>query len=148
MFSNHYTHTLDGEGRLVLPARWREELGESVVVTRGLDRCLFVFPADRFDRLARLLERLAFVKSDARALSRYLFDEAEANSPNEQGQIALTSPLRAYAGLDAQVTIVGVNDHLEIWDPGRYAETDAKAEAEAVEVSERLSEVLQELLVS
>jgi transcriptional regulator MraZ len=147
MFSNHYTHALDGEGRLVLPARWREELGQSVVVTRGLDRCLFVFPADKFERLARLLERLAFVKSDARALSRYLFAEAQANSPDEQGQIALTSPLRAYAGLDAQVTIVGVNDHLEIWDPHRYAETDARTEAEAAAASERLGEVLQGLLV-
>jgi MraZ protein len=148
MFSNHYTHTLDGEGRLVLPARWREALGPSVVVTRGLDRCLFVYPADKFERLARQLERLAFAKSDARALSRYLFAEAEANSPDEQGQIALTSPLRAYAGLDTQVTIVGVNDHLEIWDPRRYAEADAKIQAEAVAVSERLGEVLQHVLLA
>jgi transcriptional regulator MraZ len=148
MFSNHYTHTLDGEGRLSLPSRWREELGSSVVVTRGLDGCLFVFSADKFDRLARLLERLAFVKSDARALSRHLFAEAEADSPDAQGKIGLTSPLRAYAGLDAQVTIVGVNDHLEIWDPRRYQETDARTEAEAVAASERLGEVLQGLLVS
>jgi MraZ protein len=148
MFSNHYTHTLDGEGRLVLPAHWREELGPSVIVTRGLDRCLFVFPADKFERLARQLEQLAFAKSDARAFSRYLFAEAEANSPDEQGQIALTSPLRSYAGLDAQVTIVGVNDHLEIWDPRRYAEADANIQAEAAAVSERLGDVLQRVLLT
>jgi transcriptional regulator MraZ len=146
MFSNHYTHTLDDEGRLVLPVRWREELGPSVVITRGLDQCLFVFTSDKFERLARQLERLAFAKSDARALSRYLFAEALANSPDEQGRIVLTPPLRAYASLDAQVTIVGVNDRIEIWDPRRYAETDAKIQAEAVTVAERLGEVLQNVL--
>ena len=148
MFSNHYTHTLDGEGHLNIPARWREELGPSVVVTRGLDRCLFVFPAEKFERLARLLERLAFVKSDARTLSRHLFADAETNSPDEQGQISLISPLREYAGLNVQATLVGVNDHLEIWDPRRYVETDAKIQIEAAAVSERLGEVLQDLLSS
>lgn len=146
MFSNHYTHTLDDEGRMMLPVPWREELGPSLVVTRGLERCLFVFPADRFERLARQLERLAFVKSDARVLSRYLFAEASANSPDEQGRIVLPSPLRSYAGLDAQVTIIGVNDRLEIWDPRRYAEADAQIEAEAAAVSERLGQVLQEIV--
>jgi MraZ protein len=146
MFSNHSTHTLDDEGRLILPVRWRQELGPSVVVTRGLDQCLFVFPADRFERLAQQLQQLAFAKSDARALSRYLFAEASADSPDEEGRIVLSPALRAYAGLDVQVTIVGVNDRIEIWNPGRYAEADAKIEAEAVTVSERIGDVAQNVI--
>jgi MraZ protein len=146
MFSNHSTHSLDDQGRLVLPVRWREELGPSVVITRGLDECLFVFPADRFERLARQLERLAFAKSDSRALSRYLFAEALADSPDEQGRIVITPALRQYAGLDAQVTVVGVNDRIEIWNPRRYDEADARIQAEAITVAERMGDAMQNVL--
>lgn len=130
----------------MLPVRWREELGPSLVITRGLDQCLFVFSAEKFERLARQLEQLAFAKSDARALARYLFAEALPNSPDEEGRIVLTPALRAYAALNAQVTIVGVNDRIEIWDPQRYAQADAKIEAEAATVAERLSGAVQDVL--
>ena len=130
----------------MLPVRWREELGPSLVITRGLDQCLFVFPADKFERLARQLELLAFAKSDARALSRYLFAEALPYSPDEEGRIVLTPALRSYAALNAQITIVGVNDRIEIWDPQRYALADAKIEAEAITVAERLSNAMQDAL--
>jgi MraZ protein len=147
MFSNHYTLSVDDNGRLMLPARWREELGSAVVVTRGLDQCLFVFPAEKFEFLAQQMKRLAFSKSDARTLSRYLFAEAFDNPPDEQGRIALTPTLRAFAELDIEATVVGVNDRIEIWNPQRYVEADARIEAEAFTVAERMGEALQIALV-
>ncbi len=146
MFSNHYTLTLDDKGRLRLPTRWLEELGSSVVLTRGLDLCLFLFPSDRFELIAQQMERLAFSKSDARILSRYLFAEASDSSPDKAGRIALAPALRAFAGLDAEVTVVGVNDRIEIWNPQRYVEADARLVAEAIAVSERLAEDLQSIV--
>lgn len=146
MFSNHSTHSLDQQGRFQIPLRWREELGTSPVITRGLDQCLFVFSADRFERLARQLERLAFVKSDARSLSRYLFAEASTAGTDQDGRILLTPALRAFAGIEGQVTIVGVNDRLEIWNPRRYADTDARVQDEAAAAAERIGDLLQNVL--
>lgn len=146
MFCNQYTLSLDDKGRLMLPARWREELGSPVVVTRGLDLCLFLFPADRFNHLAKQMERLAFGRSDARTLSRYLFAEASDTPPDKKGRIALTPALRTFAGLDAEVTVVGVNDRIEIWNPQRYVEADARHVAEANAVSERLAEDIQNIV--
>lgn len=146
MFSNHYTHSLDDQGRLQIPARWREELGPSPVVTRGLDQCLFVFPADKFQRLSEQLQRLAFTKSDARALSRYLFAEASTDEADQEGRIALTPALRSYAGLEGQVMIVGVNDRIEIWNPRRYADADNQIQDDVVATADRIGDLLQNVL--
>lgn len=146
VFLGEYTHTLDEKGRLTLPARWREQLGLSVVITRGLDQCLFVFPADKFESIAREIDQLGFSKSDARALSRHLFAKATDVEPDKQGRIILTLGLREFAGIESEAVIVGVNNRIEIWNPQRYAQADAAIESDVAAVSERMGDVLQRVL--
>lgn len=138
MFCGEHLHTLDKEGRLTLPARWRERLGLSVIVTRGLDRCLFVFPADRFESLALQISQVSFNKADARQLARYFFCKALRVEPDKQARITISSDLRAFAGLNGEAVVVGVNDRIEIWEPGRYRQADDALLSDVAAVSERM----------
>ncbi len=142
MFLGEYHHSLDDKGRLTLPARWRESLGFAVVVTRGLDRCLFVFPAEEFEKIAHELDRLGFASADARALSRYLYGKATDVEPDKQGRIIIDRGLREFAGIDSEAVVVGVHNRIEIWNPGAYAEANAAAESDANAISERMSDAL------
>ncbi len=143
MFSNQHTQTLDNRGRLLLPARWRKELGSSAVVTRGLDSCLFLFPLQRFSTLARQLERLGLGKADARALSRHLFAEAIDHAVDRRGRLQLSPQLLKFAGIDGQAVFVGANDRIEIWNPERYAQLDTQLQSQAAAIAERVEGDLQ-----
>jgi MraZ protein len=140
VFCGEHRHTLDKEGRLTLPARWRERLGLSVVVTRGLDRCLFVFPSDRFESLALQISQVNLNKSDARQLARYFFCKAIRVEPDKQARITISNDLRAFAGLNGEAVVVGVNDRIEIWEPGRYREVDDALLNDVDAVSERMGD--------
>lgn len=148
MFLGEYTHTLDDKGRLTLPARWREELSDGVVITRGLDRCLLVFPTSQFEAIARTMDQLGFNKSDARALSRYLFAKAIDDTPDKQGRINVPTALREFAGINGDALIVGVNNWIEIWNASRYNQANAQLETNVSEVSERMGDVLQRALLN
>lgn len=143
MFIGEYHHDLDDEGRLTLPARWRERLGLQVVVTRGLDRCLFVFAADKFESFARQISQFSPNKSDARLLSRYFFSKATTVEPDKQATITLSPDLRAFAGLSREAVIVGVNDRIEIWNPQIYSQAEEALMAEAAAASERIADALR-----
>lgn len=148
MFLGEYTHTLDDKGRLTLPARWREDLGDGVVITRGLDRCLLIFPASRFENIAKTMDQLGFNKSDARALSRYLFAKAIDDKPDKQGRVIIPLTLREFAGINGDALIVGVNNWIEVWNVGRYNESNAELESNVGEASERVGDVLQRALLN
>lgn len=148
MFLGEYTHTLDDKGRLTLPARWRDELVEGIVITRGLDPCLLIFPASRFENIARTMDRLGFNKSDARALSRYLFAKAIDVTPDKQGRVIVPPSLRAFAGIDGDALIVGVNNWIEVWNELRYNDANSQLESNVGEASERMGDVLQRALLS
>ncbi len=146
MFLGEYTHTLDEKGRLTLPARWREELGEEVVITRGLDPCLFIFPKSRFEIIAREYEALGLGKSDVRALSRFLFAKAIDDAPDRQGRIIIPPSLREFAGINGEAVIVGANNRIEVWNAPRYQELNAQLESNIGEMSERMADVMQRAL--
>ncbi len=141
MFLGEFTHTLDDKGRLTLPARWRDELGDQVVVTRGLDSCLFIFPKAKFELIAQEYDALGLEKSDARALSRFFFSKATDDEPDKQGRIIIPPPLRAYAGINGEAVMVGANNHIEVWNALRYKEMDAALESNAGEMSERMADL-------
>jgi transcriptional regulator MraZ len=147
VFLGEYTHTLDEKGRLTLPARWREELSDGVVITRGLDPCLLIFPAARFENTARKMEQLGFNKSDARALSRYLFAKAIDETPDKQGRVNVPLTLREFAGIDGDAIIVGVNNWIEVWSVARYNEANVQLETKVGEASERMGDILQRVFV-
>ena len=147
MFLGEFHHSLDDKGRLTLPARWREQLGFYVVITRGYDNCLFVFPGDKFERIAQAMNEAGFERADARALSRYFFARATDVEPDKQGRIIISSTLRDYARIENEAVIIGVNERIEIWNPERYQEADSAVETDAAAVSERMAEIIQRALV-
>ncbi|MGA8255076.1 MAG: division/cell wall cluster transcriptional repressor MraZ [Nocardioides sp.] len=117
---------LDEKGRLFLPAKFRDRLAEGVVVTQGLDKCLFVWPPEIFDAEAdRAAERSMSSKS-ARAYQRMFFSGGDEVVPDKQGRIGIAAPLREYARLEKDVVVIGVRNRLEIWNPQLWAEYEAR----------------------
>lgn len=115
MFTGEYQHTLDGKGRLIMPAKYRESLGETFVITKGLDSCLFVYPQKEWEILEQKLKNLPFTNKDARAFARFFFSGADDCGADKQGRVLLNNNLREYAKISKDVVIIGVGTRLEIW---------------------------------
>jgi len=111
---------MDDKGRLAVPARFREELGERMFITRGFDRCLMGFTVPRWEQLAQQVSELAIGQGDARNLRRLLFASAAETVLDKQGRILIPQNLREYAGLGEQVVIAGLNTYFEIWSGERW----------------------------
>ncbi|MGM9630833.1 division/cell wall cluster transcriptional repressor MraZ [Butyricicoccus sp.] len=130
-----YQHTLDTKGRLFIPAKLREELGDSFVVTKGLDECLFLYPLDAWKALEEKIRQLPMSKS--RNLQRFFLSAAADVTVDKQGRIVVPPVLRNHAKLEHDVTIIGVLDRAEIWDRQKWDEyngqLDAGSIAEAME---------------
>ena len=115
MLMGEYHHNIDEKGRLIIPAKFRNELGESFVVTRGLENCLFIYSLVEWEKIVTKLKTLPFTKKDARNFTRFFLSGATTLEFDKQGRINISSPLASYANLDKECVIVGVNDRLEIW---------------------------------
>ena len=115
MFIGEYQHSFDAKGRLIMPAKFRAQLGESCIATRGMDRCLFVFPLDEWGVLDQKLRKLPLTKTDARNFSRFIYSGATECELDMQGRILIPPSLRTYAGLNREVVIIGVSSRMEIW---------------------------------
>lgn len=122
MFMNEYSHTIDSKGRMILPAKFREELGEKFILSPGLDACLMIYPRDRWEAMTEKLQKLPSTKAGVRQLRRFLIGKSTEMECDRQGRILIPSHLRAYAHLTKDAQIVGVGDTIEIWDPGSAAE--------------------------
>jgi MraZ protein len=116
VFLGTHTPRLDDKGRLILPARFREQMAAGVVVTRGQERCLYVFPADEFTRIAGQLQQAPVTSKTARDYLRVFLSGASDEVPDKQGRITLPPNLRAYAGLDRDCAVIGAGERVEIWD--------------------------------
>lgn len=128
MFIGEYHHTLDKKGRLILPLKFREELGESFVLTKGLDHSLFVYPDHEWARIEEKLKTLPLTSRDARAFVRFFFAGAAETSLDNQGRILIPSNLRDHGNLEKEAVIIGVSTRLEIWDEetwNRYTEDES-----------------------
>lgn len=115
MFTGEYQHTLDGKGRVIIPSRLRDGLGDRFVITRGLDQCLFVYPNSEWVRLEQKLKQLPFTKSDSRAFTRLFFSGAMEVEADKQGRILIPNNLREYAGIEKEVMFIGVSNRVEVW---------------------------------
>lgn len=113
MLIGEYSYAIDDKGRLNFPPKFREAMGGTFIVTRWLDDCLVAFPEDEWERISALLSEKSMVKS--RDVQRFLYATAVEASPDKQGRILLPAELRAYAGLEKDVTIIGNRNHAEIW---------------------------------
>lgn len=120
MLMGEYRHNLDDKKRLTIPSKYREELGDKFVVTRGLDGCLFVYSFAEWDKIVNKLKTLPFTKKDARTLTRFLMSAASICEIDKQGRINLVNSLISYAEIKKECVIIGVNDRLEIWASEKY----------------------------
>ena len=115
MFIGEYHHTIDDKGRLIIPSKFRTELGDKFVITRGIENCLFAYPTDRWEQIVHKLESLPFTKKDARNFTRFFLSGATVAEFDKQGRINITSPLINYAGIEKDCVVIGTGDRLEIW---------------------------------
>jgi len=143
VFLGSYQHTIDDKGRLTLPSKWRESLDTNVVVTRGLDDCLFVIPESKFQTMAEAIDAQGFESNDARDWERYLFGMAEIIEIDKQGRILIPQTLRSQFGLNGEVMIVGVYSRIEIWDPKKYQAMTERITSEPSAIAQRMREMMR-----
>ncbi len=115
MLMGEYHHNIDEKNRLIIPSKFRYELGEKFIITRGLDGCLFVYPINEWNKIIEKLNTLPFTKKDARAFLRFFLSGATECVFDRQGRVVIQSSLADYAHITKECVIIGVNDRLEIW---------------------------------
>ena len=120
MLMGEYHHNLDEKQRIIIPSKFREDLGDKVVVTRGLENCLFVYSFSEWETIVNKLKTLPFTKKDARSFIRIFLSGATVCEFDKQGRIKLTMPLASYANIEKECVILGVNDRLEIWSSNEW----------------------------
>lgn len=133
MFVGEFQHSLDAKGRVILPARFRDQLEGGGYMARALDECLAVYPLAEFDRVARKLREARERGPRERQAARAFFTGAVEITPDKQGRVAVPQHLREYAHLDRDVYIVGYDDHIEIWDAEKFRAHEADGIAALVE---------------
>jgi MraZ protein len=141
MFLGEYQHSLDAKGRIILPARFRDQLEGGAVMARALDGCLAVYPLAEFDRVARKLRDARERGPRERQAARTFFSGAHQFVPDGQGRVAIPQHLREYAALDREVVVTGGFDHAEIWDAQRFRVRDAEGVA-AIEAGEGIDDFM------
>jgi MraZ protein len=140
MFIGQYTHSLDDKGRISVPTKFRSGLTKGCVVTRGLDRSLFLYSMSAWERLAEKLAALPLGKSDTRAFARLMLAGAMEAEIDGSGRIMIPLYLREYAGLSKRAVVTGLMDRIEIWDEETWNTYRSRTEAEGNDIAERLGE--------
>ena len=115
MFMGEYHHTIDEKGRIIIPSKFREDLGEKFIITRGIENCLYVYSLEAWGQITNKLETLPFTKKDARQFVRFFLSGATTAEFDKQGRVNVTSPLISYADLQKDCVVIGTGDRLEIW---------------------------------
>lgn len=138
MLVGEYPYSLDDKGRVFVPARWREELSEGVVITWGPERFLYVMPRARFVELASRLKELSITQKDIRDYNRLFFGKAQEEQMDKQGRIAIPQRLRDYAGLTKEVVLTGVSDQAEIWDRVAWESYEGEMRNQYPDIAEKL----------
>lgn len=142
MFLGRHNHNLDAKGRLALPARYRDKLSEGVVITRGFDPCLLVYPLDAWMPLAERVAGLSISDPDVRKLRRMLFADAVDAQLDGQGRVIVPAELREYASIEREAVVVGVHTFIEIWSPATWAAQSANIDQDGSTIAERLADLI------
>lgn len=141
MLMGEYIHSMDNKGRVIIPAKFRKELGNKFVVTRGLDECLFIYPMEEWQDLEEKLQSLPLTKKDVRIFVRFFFSGATECKLDKQGRISIPANLREYSKLQKEVVIVGVSDRVELWSKEKWNNYLAKAEDSYEDIAEKMEEL-------
>lgn len=138
MFMGEYHHTIDEKGRIIIPSKFREELGEKFIITRGIENCLFVYSLPSWEKITAQLERLPFTKKDARQFVRFFLSGATTAEFDKQGRVNVTSPLVSYANLLKDCVVIGTGDRLEIWSLENWDQFFESASSNMSDIAENL----------
>ncbi len=140
MLLGEFHCSADSSGRLTIPIEFSTEMGEGLTLTRGIDRCLFIYPTEEWQKLvAKMHGKLPLTSRDGRTFARLMFSGAQVCAPDQQGQIPLPATLRRYAGIEDEVVVIGLCTHLEVWSPQRWQAVNDQTIAEGANVAERLT---------
>lgn len=138
MFMGEYHHSIDNKGRMIVPSKFREELGEMFIITRGLDQCLFGYPLSEWALIEEKLKGLPLTKKDARAFTRFFFSGATESELDKQGRINIPAPLLQYAKLEKECVILGVSNRIEIWSKQIWEDYFSQSEESFAEIAENM----------
>ena len=140
MFMGEFHHNIDEKGRLILPSKFRNELGDKFIVTRGLEKCLYVYSMEDWNKIVAKLKTLPFTKKDVRIFIRSFFSGATECEFDRQGRINITSPLVSYADLQKECVVIGANDRIEIWKKEKWDDFFNENSDKIEEIAEHLFE--------
>lgn len=136
MLIGEYEHSLDTKGRLIMPAKLRDDIGEKFIITKGLDGCLFAFSIEEWNNFEQKLRTLPISNKDARAFSRFFFAGAMDCEIDKQGRFLISSNLRDFANLTKEVVIIGMDSRIEIWSKDKWEKLDEDISAD--EIAEKM----------
>ncbi|MFD2443419.1 division/cell wall cluster transcriptional repressor MraZ [Bacillus sp. CGMCC 1.16607] len=138
MFMGEHHHNIDSKGRLIVPAKFRDNLGDVFVLTRGLDQCLFGYPLIEWKEIEEKLKALPLTKKDARAFTRFFFSGATESEIDKQGRTNIPTPLLQYAKLEKECVILGVSNRIEIWSKQIWEDYFNESEESFAEIAENM----------
>jgi len=138
MFLGEYQHSLDAKGRITIPAKFREQLGEKFVATKGLDNCIFLYPMGEWINIEQKLKSLPLTRADVRSFARFFFSGASELDIDRQGRTVIPSNLRDYAAIEKELIIIGVGNRIEIWSINNWEQYMKNAESSYEQIAESL----------
>lgn len=133
-----FQHNIDTKGRIIVPSKFRDELQEGFVLTRGLDQCLFAYPMNEWKLLEEKLKKLPLTKKDARAFTRFFFSGAVECEVDKQGRVNIPPPLRSHAKLDKECVVIGVSNRIEFWSKDLWENYFEESEESFSEIAENM----------
>ena len=141
MFVGEFSHTIDDKGRLTIPAKFRDELEGGVVITRGLDGCLWAYPRYEWEKLAEKISQQPSTNRAVRNFVRFMFSSAFDSIPDRQGRVIIPQNLREYASIENEATVIGVMNRVEIWKPDTWTDVFSKVEEDPEAIVAQLHEL-------
>jgi MraZ protein len=141
MLIGEYRHTLDDKNRMSLPAKFRKEMGKKIIITRGLDRCLFVYPVGEWKKFSDKLAGLSIGSSEGRAFSRALLGGATETDVDASGRVLVPDHLKNYAGLATKVVVAGIHNRIELWNEESWNTYTSQVEGEANQLAQKLADI-------
>jgi len=141
MLIGEYKHTLDPKKRLSVPSKWRKDLGKKLIVTRGLDNCLFVYPQKEWQKITEKIGQLPLGQADTRSFNRFFLSGAVEVEVDSVGRILVPDFLKDFAHLDSKVVLAGIHDRVEIWDEKQWTEYKTQIESQADALAEKLGQI-------
>jgi MraZ protein len=141
LLTGEFNHSIDTKGRLIIPSKFREILGEDFVITKGMDGCLYLYPSNEWKTFEEKLRTLPLTNKSARTFTRFFFGSAVDGGLDKQGRVLISSALRTFAGLEKDVVLVGVLDRVEIWDKAKWASNNADVEGNMDDIASQMEEL-------